>query len=193
MPQTSRTKILLAKSLQELMSSAPLEKISVNDIVEKAGVGRNTFYYHFEDKYDLVNWYFLTGATKFWANRMTYVSLVEMLDTLEDYFRENRIFYTNAMRYTGQNNLRDYIRDYTRAIFYQRLLELPEASDMTDKELRVTADFFASAFVGVLSQWIEGGMKEHMSDYHSCLQKLFAGSSLYSLIGPATPSPAPQR
>ncbi len=29
-------------------------------------VGRNTFYYHFEDKYDLVNWYFQSGITQFW-------------------------------------------------------------------------------------------------------------------------------
>ena len=58
MPRSNQTKQLLAQSLQELMATTPLEKISVNDIVDHANVGRNTFYYHFEDKYDLVNWYF---------------------------------------------------------------------------------------------------------------------------------------
>ena len=56
MPRSNQTKRLLAQSLQEIMVTTPLEKISVNDIVDHAGVGRNTFYYHFEDKYDLVNW-----------------------------------------------------------------------------------------------------------------------------------------
>ena len=55
MPRSNQTKQLLAQSLQELMATTPLEKISVNDIVDHANVGRNTFYYHFEDKYDLVN------------------------------------------------------------------------------------------------------------------------------------------
>ena len=50
MSRTNKTKELLAQSLTELMVTTPLEKISVNDIVEHAGVGRNTFYYHFEDK-----------------------------------------------------------------------------------------------------------------------------------------------
>ena len=66
MPRSNQTKQLLAQSLQELMATAPLEKISVNDIVDHANVGRNTFYYHFEDKYDLVNWYFQSGITRFW-------------------------------------------------------------------------------------------------------------------------------
>lgn len=46
MPRSNQTKHLLAESLQELMVTTPLEKISVNDIVDHAGVGRNTFYYH---------------------------------------------------------------------------------------------------------------------------------------------------
>ena len=48
MPRSNQTKQLLAQSLQELMATTPLEKISVNDIVDHANVGRNTFYYHFE-------------------------------------------------------------------------------------------------------------------------------------------------
>ena len=50
MPRSNQTKHLLAQSLQELMATTPLEKISVNDIVDHAGVGRNTFYYHFHQR-----------------------------------------------------------------------------------------------------------------------------------------------
>ena len=72
MPRSNQTKRLLAQSLQEIMATTPLEKISVNDIVDHAGVGRNTFYYHFEDKYDLVNWYFQNGITSFLVERSAY-------------------------------------------------------------------------------------------------------------------------
>ena len=75
MPRSNQTKHLLAESLQELMVTTPLEKISVNDIVDHAGVGRNTFYYHFEDKYDLVNWYFQSGITQFLVERGAYTQL----------------------------------------------------------------------------------------------------------------------
>ena len=56
MPRSNQTKQLLAQSLQELMATTPLEKISVNDIVDHANVGRNTFYYHFEDINALLAW-----------------------------------------------------------------------------------------------------------------------------------------
>ncbi len=70
MPRSNQTKRLLAQSLMDLMMTTPLEKISVNDIVDHAGVGRNTFYYHFEDKYDLVNWYFQSGVTQFFGGTL---------------------------------------------------------------------------------------------------------------------------
>ena len=82
MSRTNKTKELLAQSLTELMVTTPLEKISVNDIVEHAGVGRNTFYYHFEDKFDLVNWYFQSGATQFLVTRGHYASWSTLLTDL---------------------------------------------------------------------------------------------------------------
>ena len=83
MPRSNQTKHLLAESLQELMVTTPLEKISVNDIVDHAGVGRNTFYYHFEDKYDLVNWYFQSGITRFLVERSAYSSWDSLLAALK--------------------------------------------------------------------------------------------------------------
>ena len=97
MPRSNQTKHLLAESLQELMVTTPLEKISVNDIVDHAGVGRNTFYYHFEDKYDLVNWYFQSGITQFLVERGAYTSWDSLLAAIKDYFfGENKVFYCNA-------------------------------------------------------------------------------------------------
>ena len=105
MSRTNKTKELLAQSLTELMVTTPLEKISVNDIVEHAGVGRNTFYYHFEDKFDLVNWYFQSGATQFLVTRGHYASWSTLLTDLEEYLLQNKTFYVNALAYTGQNCL----------------------------------------------------------------------------------------
>ena len=100
MSRTNKTKELLAQSLTELMVTTSLEKISVNDIVEHAGVGRNTFYYHFEDKFDLVNWYFQSGATQFLVTRGHYASWSTLLTDLEEYLLQNKTFYVNALAYT---------------------------------------------------------------------------------------------
>lgn len=129
MPRSNQTKQLLAQSLQELMATTPLEKISVNDIVDHANVGRNTFYYHFEDKYDLVNWYFQSGITRFLVELSAYSSWNALLAALETYFLENKVFYCNALAYNGQNSLQQYMFDYLRSIFEQNVRELtPDAS-----------------------------------------------------------------
>ena len=50
------TKRALVASLKELMAEKPLDKITVTDLTEHCGVNRMTFYYHFKDIYDLVEW-----------------------------------------------------------------------------------------------------------------------------------------
>ena len=50
------TKRAIATSIKELMRKKSFPKISVSDIVQNCGINRQTFYYHFKDKYDLVNW-----------------------------------------------------------------------------------------------------------------------------------------
>ena len=47
--------------MKKLMKEKPFAKISVIDICEGCGMNRKSFYYHFKDKYDLVNWNFLYG------------------------------------------------------------------------------------------------------------------------------------
>ena len=48
--------ILLAESLKELTENHPIEKITIKEITDKAGVIRPTFYNHFQDKYELLEW-----------------------------------------------------------------------------------------------------------------------------------------
>ena len=51
-------KYYLADALKRCMKRALLEKVTVGEIAEECGTSRQTFYRHFKDKYDLVNWYF---------------------------------------------------------------------------------------------------------------------------------------
>ena len=47
---------LLADSFKELAQAIPIEKITIKQITDKAGVIRPTFYNHFQDKYELLEW-----------------------------------------------------------------------------------------------------------------------------------------
>lgn len=181
MPKTSRTKLLLAQSLKQLMLTMPLEKISVNDIVEKAGVGRNTFYYHFADKYDLVTWYFQTGVTPFLFEHTQYGSWQDILLGLEAYFRQNKVFYQNALAYTGQNSLLEYIYDFMQKYYQQRLSEC--RPEMNAEALEFLSQFLAGAGMGVLIPWVREGMERELSQQMPYLLALHDGSLLHELLG----------
>ena len=69
MPQF--TKYALENSLKKLLLQKPLNKITINDITEDCGINRMTFYYHFRDIYDLVEWVCLEDAKKALADNKT--------------------------------------------------------------------------------------------------------------------------
>lgn len=48
--------LVLAESLIELSAKKPIDKITIKEITDKAGVIRPTFYNHFQDKYELIEW-----------------------------------------------------------------------------------------------------------------------------------------
>ena len=58
------TKETLASALRELLKTQPLSKISVKDITDYCDMSRNSFYYHFKDKYELISWIFYNDMLK---------------------------------------------------------------------------------------------------------------------------------
>ena len=52
------TKNALVTALKKLLSKKELSKITISNITEECGVNRQTFYYHFKDIYDLLEWIF---------------------------------------------------------------------------------------------------------------------------------------
>lgn len=54
------TKRALSQALKELIKTRPIEKISVGNICDACGLNRKSFYYHFQDKYELIYWIYCT-------------------------------------------------------------------------------------------------------------------------------------
>ena len=63
------TKKAIEASLKNLLLKKPFDKITINDIAEDCGISRMTFYYHFKDIYDLVEWACEEDVKKSWRTR----------------------------------------------------------------------------------------------------------------------------
>ena len=91
MAESSITKNALANSLKQLMKEKSLSKISIKDIVELCNMNRKSFYYHFKDKYDLVNWIYYTEFVKSFEGD-DFNSEWGIMENICEFFYENRTF-----------------------------------------------------------------------------------------------------
>ena len=65
------TKRAISASLKRLLLTKSLNKITIQDIADDCGINRQTFYYHFQDIYDLVEWVCYEDAKKAHENKKT--------------------------------------------------------------------------------------------------------------------------
>lgn len=154
------TKRALAASLKKLLRDKPLDKITVVDIAEDCGVNRQTFYYHFQDIYALVEWIFTSEAAEALDGKRTY-------DTWQQGFLQ--IFeYALAQKALVMNAYRSISREYLEAFFYRvtyGLLigvveEMAQGMAVREDDKAFIADFYKYAFVGLVLDWIKKGMRE---------------------------------
>lgn len=115
MPETNITKRALGTSLKTLMAARPFAKISVGDICELCGMNRKSFYYHFQDKYDLLGWVFDSEFMQL-IDPNADPDVWLYLRRLCAYFAENRLFYLNAFAIEGQNAFSDTFNEALEAI-----------------------------------------------------------------------------
>ena len=153
MADSNITKHALAASLRTLMEEHPFEKITVAQICEQCGINRKSFYYHFKDKYDLVNWIFdsdLVALTMSDIDLNDADNMWRLLKTLGDYFYENRDFYRKAFQIKGQNSFADHFRELSQPLFKNRLAALV-GEENTDE---FVLDFFTDASLSALERWL---------------------------------------
>ena len=99
--------VVLAESLKELSHTRPIEKITIKEITDKAGVIRPTFYNHFQDKYDLLEWIAAEEVIASAAVPLRRGDRRAALLTLFEKIMEDAAFYRRAFLVTGQNGFEE--------------------------------------------------------------------------------------
>ena len=147
------TKRALATALRELMQEVHFDKIQVAHICERCDMNRKSFYYHFKDKYDLVNWIFdtefITIAMES-ASEMPADDHWELIERACNYFYENRDFYRKALRIKGQNSFSDHLREYCFPMIKIRVARLIGDDAAED----FTINFFTDAMICAIERWL---------------------------------------
>ena len=91
------TKSILATALMELTSRKNFAKITIADITHVSGFNRQTFYYHFRDKYELLSWIYEQEASQVFDEDISLENWHRYMAVLLQHIRNNKWFYSNTI------------------------------------------------------------------------------------------------
>ena len=145
-------KYKLANAMKECMVSSPVEKITVKEICDTCGVTRQTFYRNFQDKYDLINWYFdkilIESFHQMGEGSTVYESLVKKFE----YIRMEHLFFKAAFKNDEQNNLKEHDFELIRQ-FYIDQIEGKSHRKISEK-LLFQLEMYCQGSVFMTTQWV---------------------------------------
>ena len=153
------TKRALAASLKNMLLKKPLNKITINDIAEDCGINRMTFYYHFKDIYDLVEWTCEEDAAKALEGKKTYDTWQQGFLNIFYAVLENKPFIMNVYRSVSREQVEIYLYRVTYDLLIGVVNERSANMPVSEDEKNFIADFYKFAFVGIILEWIKNDMK----------------------------------
>lgn len=163
------TKYALKASLEKLLAKKPLDHITINDLTSDCGISRMTFYYHFKDIYDLVEWVCLEESKKALQGKKTYDTWQEGLLQIFEAVYENKTLVQNAYRSVSREQIENYLFKLTHGLIMTVVEEQSKGLSISEKQKNFIADFYKYSFVGILLDWISQGMK---ADYQSIAENI---------------------
>ena len=182
MPESAATKRMLADALKQLINEHPLEKVTVVDICQRCGMSRKGFYYHFKDKYDLLNWIFYT---EFFESALptepSEETLWDFFNKICAYLYENRRFYVAAFAVKGQNSFSEYFSELIEPLTESYLDRVFESSAYH----AFYAGFFTDAFRLAIVRWLRGQTQILPGEFVDLLKNAVASLAQRALSDPS--------
>lgn len=166
------TKKMLVEALEALLREKPLNKISIKELVNQCGLNRQTFYYHFDDIFNLVEYSFEKG---FMLSLYTYKGealwqegLKELLSELE----ENRIVYKHVLCDMSRDQLFHLFYKYIANLVTNAIDEIAQIQKVDLQYKKNITLYFSISFGSIIEQWIFGRIDQSVDELVNFLDTL---------------------
>lgn len=176
------TKYMVAKGIKELLQTRDFEEISVGEIARHCHISRNTFCYHFKDKYDVINWIFYSEITPIIGESQSMDSWADALLALCRYLQDNRTLYRKVLHIQGQNSFSECLMDFYVQLTQNLLRNAGGEQFLTPGQIRTISRFYAFGLTGVISNWAKNGMEGDPEPVVRMLKDLLSGEIFDKLI-----------
>ena len=160
MADSNSTKSALADAMKKLMVCKSFAKISISDLCEECGLNRKSFYYHFKDIYDLIEWSCEEDSRKAADGNTTYETWQQGLLNIFHAVEENKPFILNIYRHVSQEQIVRYLYRVVYQLIIDVVEECAEGMSVREEDKKFIADFYKYAFVGIMLEWISHNMSQ---------------------------------
>lgn len=175
------TKRALEQSLKNLLQQKPLSKITISDITEDCGISRMTFYYHFKDIYDLVEWACAEDAARALQNKKTYDTWQQGFVQIFRAVRENKVFVMNVYRCVNREQVEKYLVPLTDQLIMGVITERAAGMTVREADQQFIAQVYSYAFVGIMLDWIRDDMRADPEELVNRLAMVIRGGITQAL------------
>lgn len=181
MPVSQITKRAIEQSLKNLLLKKPLTKITINDIAEDCGINRMTFYYHFKDIYDLVEWACLEDAKKALEDKKTYDTWQQGYLQIFDAVRDNKPFIMNVYHCVHKEQVERYLQPLVNHLVLNVIDGEIKNRSIRESDKQFIAQIYSYIFMGLMLDWIKDDMRQEPKEIVDRLTTLIKGSILEAL------------
>ncbi|MFR5403793.1 MAG: TetR/AcrR family transcriptional regulator C-terminal domain-containing protein [Clostridium sp.] len=150
-------KNIIASALLELCETKSLEALTVKQILEKSGVSRQTFYNHFIDKNDLIQYVYKEKIIPDFHDNNMNISFYDSLVIAFENMKKYHYFMKQSCLMEGQNCLKDYIFNHCKEFDLKWHQELYGDEPMPES-LRFATEYHATASSSMTLSWILSDM-----------------------------------
>lgn len=150
----------IADTFIKLCGAHSAKEVTVTEIIKTCGISRQTFYNHFKDKYDIIEYVFDRIASQ--ATAAVYRGEGYLENAIKEMlyvFQNNREYYSTVARLEGQNSFFDFFSGYTNT-FYCSVLESLLGKEAVTDDIRYMIRYNAYGIGHMVVDYMLSGMKE---------------------------------
>jgi len=154
------TKDMLCESLKRLLAQKSLDKISIKAITDGCGLNRQTFYYHFDDIYQAVDWLLKKEAISIFFDQRDNLLIKEGLQLLFTYITANRAMCLNILISVGNEYIYRFFYDELYAIICNNLSHSKKGAIINAAEKAQLVKYLVISCGSYIVAWMMGIVQE---------------------------------
>lgn len=167
------TKGAIMNTFEEMLEEMPFDKITVSALVKRSGISPNTFYYHYCDKFALLNEWF---GMKLRVIRQDEDEFAGWQKRIKFFFlmcHDNPRLIHHIFDSLSREQLEHYIFEITDRVFISYVRKKAEGKTVSEKKIREIARFYTYAFIGFFLEYIWDDMEEDVDSKVDHLSEMF--------------------